>query len=148
MTSFPESNRAAGSTPKRSRRPSAVRTLPRWSGPASKSWASTRATPACATRAARRRADPHLTGALAATNWRERERHLVAACEYLAESHNALGFTDPIEPRVIHAERFGTSLLAGSPIRLPVGSIDRFADSTDALGHRAPTRAVVDCLHG
>ncbi|MFJ9778134.1 DUF4037 domain-containing protein [Amycolatopsis sp. NPDC101161] len=98
---------------------------------------------------------PHLTGALAATDWRERERHLVAACENVAEQHNALGLTDPVEPRVscffdrpfqvIHAERFVRSLAGDTPV---IGAIDQFVDSTDALGHRELTRAVVDCAHG
>ncbi|WIY07046.1 DUF4037 domain-containing protein [Amycolatopsis mongoliensis] len=101
---------------------------------------------------------PHLTGALAATTWRERERHLVAAYENVAELHNALGLTDRVNPRtrpffdrpfqVIDAGRFVTPLLAGTPSANPVGAIDQFVDSTDALGHRALTRAVVDCVHG
>jgi len=99
---------------------------------------------------------PSLTAALASTTWQDRERHLVAACETVAETHNALGLTAPIEPRVseffdrpfrvIHAERFVAALLGGSPSR--AGAIDQFVDSTDALGDRAFTRRVVDCLHG
>jgi hypothetical protein len=99
---------------------------------------------------------PSLTAALASTAWRERERHLVTACETVAEAHNALGLTEPVEPRasafhdrpfrVIHAERFVAALLDGSPS--PVGAIDQFVDSTDALGDRAFTRRVVDCPHG
>jgi hypothetical protein len=99
---------------------------------------------------------PSLTAALASTTWQDRERHLVAAYETVAETHNALGLTAPIEPRVseffdrpfrvIHAERFVAALLGGSPA--PAGAIDQFVDSTDALGDRAFTRRVVDCLHG
>lgn len=63
---------------------------------------------------------PSLTAALASTTWRERERHLVTAYETVAEAHNALGLTAPIEPRVSgfhdrpfrgsHAERFAAAL--------------------------------------
>ncbi|MGW3959745.1 DUF4037 domain-containing protein [Amycolatopsis sp. NPDC005003] len=101
---------------------------------------------------------PDLTAALAATTWRERERHLVAAYERVAGLHNELGLTAPVEPRtsgyydrpfrVIHAGRFVTPLLEGSPLRVPTGAIDQFVDNTDALGDRVFTRAVVDCPHG
>lgn len=99
---------------------------------------------------------PSLTGALAATRWRDRERHLVTAYEHVAELHNALGLTAPVDPRtrpyfdrpfqVLGAGRFAEPLLAGA--RRPIGAIDQFVDSTDVLGHRALTRAVVDCVHG
>ncbi|GAB3143276.1 DUF4037 domain-containing protein [Amycolatopsis stemonae] len=99
---------------------------------------------------------PSLAGALAATHWRDREHHLVTAYECVAGLHNALGLTAPVDPRarlffdrpfrVIGAERFVAPLLAGA--RLPVGAIDQFVDSTDALGHRELTRRVVDCVHG
>ncbi|GLY42514.1 hypothetical protein Amsp01_085370 [Amycolatopsis sp. NBRC 101858] len=101
---------------------------------------------------------PHLTGALAATSWPERERHLVAAYEHVAGLHNALGLTERVDPRarpffdrpfrVIDAGRFVTPLLAGTSVMHPIGAIDQFVDSTDALGHRELTRAVVDCAHG
>ncbi|MEV4054337.1 DUF4037 domain-containing protein [Amycolatopsis sp. NPDC049688] len=101
---------------------------------------------------------PHLTAALAATAWRERERHLVAAYECVARLHNDLGLTDPVEPRasgyhdrpfqVIHAGRFVTALLAGARPPALTGAIDQFVDNTDALGDRAFTRRVVDCPHG
>lgn len=99
---------------------------------------------------------PSLTAALAATDWRERERHLVTACETVAGAHNALGLTAPLEPRasafhdrpfrVIHAERFAAALYSGTAS--PAGAIDQFVDSTDALGDRAFTRRVVDCPDG
>ncbi|EOD70540.1 DUF4037 domain-containing protein [Amycolatopsis vancoresmycina] len=101
---------------------------------------------------------PHLTGALAATTWQLRERHLVAAYECVAGLHNDLGLTEPVVPRtsgyhdrpfqVIHAGRFVTPLLAGWPPAPLTGAIDQFVDSTDALGDRAFTRGVVDCPHG
>lgn len=99
---------------------------------------------------------PSLTGALAATDWHDREHHLVTAYEHVAGLHNALGLTEPVDPhvrlffdrpfRVIDAGRFVAPLLAGG--RRPIGAIDQFVDSTDALGHRELTRAVVDCAHG
>lgn len=98
---------------------------------------------------------PALTGALAATTWRDRERHLVTAYEHVAGLHNALGLTAPVDPRtssffdrpfqVINAERFVTPLLAGAT---PIGAVDQFVDSTDVLGRRALTRRVVDSVHG
>ena len=101
---------------------------------------------------------PNLTGALAATTWPEREQHLVAAYETVAGLHNALGLTERVNPRtrpffdrpfqVIDAGRFVRPLLAGTPWTNPIGAIDQFVDSTDALGHRVLTRAVVDCAHG
>lgn len=100
---------------------------------------------------------PALTGALAATSWREREDHLATAYSAVAGLHNRLGLTEPLDPgtrpyhdrpfRVLHAERFGQALVAGigdPGLRgLPlVGAIDQFADNTDLLGDRAAARAV------
>jgi hypothetical protein len=100
---------------------------------------------------------PHLQSALAATEWRERERHLGAALERLAEQQNALGLTDPLsarmepfftrEYRVIWGGAFAQALLggvtdpevrriAGRPL---IGSVDQFSDNTDLLGNA--------CLH-
>src|ERR1044072_2414794 len=39
---------------------------------------------------------PHLSAALAAREWRERERHLAAAYRLVAEMHNKLGVTEPL----------------------------------------------------
>jgi hypothetical protein len=100
---------------------------------------------------------PSLTGALAATDWRDRERHLVAAYETVAEAHNALGLTAPIDPRtsdyhdrpfrVIHADRFVEPLLAGLTdprLRSPA----RGGRPVPRQHRRARDRAVVDCSHG
>jgi hypothetical protein len=97
----------------------------------------------------------------ASTDRRDRERHLVAAYETVAEAHNALGLTAPVDPRtsdyhdrpfrVIHADRFVEPLLAGLTdprLRSPLGAVEQYLDSTDVLGDRAVTRAVVDCSHG
>lgn len=91
---------------------------------------------------------PVLRAALAATDWRERERHLSAAYEHVAAMHNALGLTPPLDTavrwyfddrpfNVIHADRFHAALLATLPddpvLReaAQIGAIDQFADSTD-----------------
>ncbi len=96
---------------------------------------------------------PHLREALAAREWRERERHLADAYRAVAEMHNALGLTAPLptEPRdffgrpfkVIALHGFADALLA--PVRdervrrvaarRPVGGADLFSDSTDLLQH-------------
>jgi hypothetical protein len=92
---------------------------------------------------------PVLSGALAATSWRERERHLSPAYELVAELHNDLGLTEPQEARiryfhgrpfqVLDARRFTHALLdtiTDPQIRelLPVGAFDQYVDSTDMIG--------------
>jgi hypothetical protein len=107
---------------------------------------------------------PHLRAALAATDWRERERHLVAVYERVAEMHNALGLTDPLptEPRdffgrpfrVIELYGFSAALLSRIrdervrriAARRPIGGIDVFSDSTDLVSH-APWRATLRGLY-
>ncbi|MFF9347409.1 DUF4037 domain-containing protein [Streptomyces sp. NPDC014734] len=106
---------------------------------------------------------PHLTAALAATDWRTREAHLCRAYETVAALHNRLALTDPVDPatrpyhsrpfRVLHAERFTAALAAritDPAVRAlpPSGAVDQFVDSTDVLGRaesaRAVTRAALD----
>ena len=64
---------------------------------------------------------PLLVSALHARDWRERERALAPAYEYVARMHNRLGITAPVEEKVtphgrpylvIHAERFADALAA------------------------------------
>jgi hypothetical protein len=91
----------------------------------------------------------HLSGALAARSWQDRERYLSPAYEVVAGLHNDLGLTEPLDPRVRHfhdrpflvldAHRFTDALVAtiGDPaIRAlpPVGAIDQYVDSTDLTG--------------
>lgn len=100
-----------------------------------------------------------LSGALAATDWAEREHHLVGAYEAVAHAHNELGLTGPVDPavrfyydrpfRVLDAGRFATALgamITDPAIRRlpPAGTADQFLDSTDALGDPRYPRAVVD----
>lgn len=66
------------------------------------------------------RLTPVLRDALAATDWHDRERHLVQALEAVATLSNDTGLTEPVDPhtryfyerpyRVLHAERFVTAL--------------------------------------
>jgi hypothetical protein len=103
-----------------------------------------------------------LSRAVAAREWRERERHLGSACERVAALHNRMGLTEPLETsvrgfpgrpfQVIGAGRFADALEAAvtDPVVAalpPAGSVDQFADSADVLTCpdrcRAVTRAVL-----
>ncbi len=94
---------------------------------------------------------PHLSAALAARSWREREHHLSPAYESAAALHNGLGLTEPLDPavrpfytrpfRVLGAHRFTEALVAtisDPAVRSlpPVGAIDQYVDSTDLTGRR------------
>jgi len=92
---------------------------------------------------------PHLDATLAASNWRDRERHLVHAYEHVAALHNALGVTETVSETaasfhgrpflVIHAERFAETAeraIVDEAVRqLPrrAGSVNQWADATDVL---------------
>jgi hypothetical protein len=92
---------------------------------------------------------PHLDGTLAATNWRDREHHLVQAYEQVAALHNALGVTEPVPETaasfhgrpflIIHAERFADAaeraFVDEAVRKLPrrAGSVNQWADATDVL---------------
>jgi hypothetical protein len=92
---------------------------------------------------------PQLDGTLAASDWREREGHLVRAYEYVARMHNALGVTDAVpeevEPfhgrpyLVIYADRFVEAIeraITSDVVRmwpLRIGSVNQWADATDVL---------------
>jgi hypothetical protein len=68
------------------------------------------------------RLTPVLRAALAATDWHDREHHLTAAYETVADLHNQLGLTDRVDPttrpyhsrpfRVLRADRFAQALTA------------------------------------
>jgi len=101
---------------------------------------------------------PLFMSALAADSWEERQRHLAAACEAVAEMHNTLGLTKPLAPKVspyygrpflvIHADRFAEAIQAAiesEEVRaLPpyVGAVGQFVDSTDALKHTEQLRGI------
>ncbi len=96
---------------------------------------------------------PSLRAALAAGDWRERERHLARAYELAALKHNALGVTGalPAEPRDFFGRPFKVIALHGFAAALrariddeavkriaarrPIGGIDQFSDSTDLISH-------------
>jgi len=96
---------------------------------------------------------PHLRAALAAATWREREGHLCAGYEAVAEMHNALGLTAPLPTRprdfygrpfrVVALHGFADALLARVrdervrrvAARGLIGSLDQFSDSTDLVSH-------------
>jgi hypothetical protein len=92
---------------------------------------------------------PSLERALSATNWHEREHHLVLAYEQIASMHNAVGITELVPNaaatfhgrpfRVIHADRFAEAAehaIADETVRqLPrrAGSVNQWSDATDIL---------------
>lgn len=92
---------------------------------------------------------PHLSAALAARVWQEREEHLAAAYRIVAEMHNGLGITEelPVEPRDFFGRPFRVIALNGFAEALfsriedrrvlrsprPIGGVDVFSDSTDIL---------------
>jgi hypothetical protein len=102
---------------------------------------------------------PVLHDVLHATTWQEREQPLGVAYETIAQMHNALGITVPLDPRaghyhgrpfkeqegrpftVIHAERFAAAIrqtIADAVLREVasyIGGIDQFVDSTDVTTH-------------
>ncbi len=97
------------------------------------------------------RLTPIFTQVLRSTEWRERERHLVAAYEIVAAKHNDLGITAPLPAQVspfhsrpflvIQGERFAQAIWETiqneAVLALPfgVGKIDQYIDSTDVLDH-------------
>ncbi|MGH9230353.1 MAG: DUF4037 domain-containing protein [Acidimicrobiales bacterium] len=104
---------------------------------------------------------PHLLSALHASDARERQDQLGTAYEVVADRHNALGVTPPIEPKlrpfwnrgipVILGDRFALALRAAirDPhlLELPLmGSVDQFLDCTDFLGPAQRARAAAEGL--
>jgi hypothetical protein len=97
-----------------------------------------------------------LTAAISASGYQERERHLTRAYQAVAERHNRLGLTAPLDTgtrlfhdrpfQVIGGARFAAALREsiGDPriSRLPpAGAADQFIDSTDAAGDLRLLRA-------
>ncbi len=97
------------------------------------------------------RLGPIFQNVLQAQSWREREPQLSIACEFVAEKHNTLGITRPLDTKaspfynrpyhVIHAERFAHEIREAisdqkvRKMRIPIGSIDQFVDSTDVMSN-------------
>lgn len=90
-----------------------------------------------------------ITAVLEASEWHAREDALRIAYRHVAEMHNALRLTDPIDPytspyydrpyQVIHADRFASALYEGitdvDVLQLPrhLGSLNQVIDSSDKL---------------
>ncbi|MDG4826046.1 DUF4037 domain-containing protein [Asanoa sp. WMMD1127] len=107
---------------------------------------------------------PHeaLAGALAAADWRDRERHLVAAASAAGERTNEVfGTTVDPAPRPFHdrpimvvgGARFAEALVAtiADPAlraRPLTGAVDQWVDSTDVLSHVGRARAAARGLDG
>jgi Domain of unknown function (DUF4037) len=107
------------------------------------------------------RLTPSLRGALAARDHSSREVHLCDAYETVAELHNAVGLTEPVDPTrrpgnrrpflILRAGRFAAALartltdpvLCATP---PTGSVDQWADGTDFLMRTEPVRAATAAL--
>ncbi|NGO10170.1 DUF4037 domain-containing protein [Streptomyces sp. HC44] len=101
---------------------------------------------------------PSLRGALAATEYADRERHLCDAYEKVGTLQNESGLAEPVDPTrrryhsrpflVLHAERFAQALsetvtdpeLRSRPL---IGGVDQWADSTDFLGSLSAVRGPV-----
>lgn len=94
------------------------------------------------------RPEAALAAALAAESWPAREAALVTAYELVAQSHNVLGVTEPVEPtvrqyhgrpyRVLFADRFVDALRdavsdPGLRARAPAGAIDAITDNVHLL---------------
>jgi uncharacterized protein DUF4037 len=104
---------------------------------------------------------PWLRDALVEPTWPEREESLARAYVVLAEQHNRLELTPPLETStryyyerpflVIGADRFVAALRAGiSDPHLhdlpPVGGVDQWVDNTDVLTDPRRARAVAAAL--
>lgn len=91
---------------------------------------------------------PVFRDVLAANAWRERERYLSLAYAMIAELHNSLGITKPLETRVsryysrpymvIHADIFAAEIsqaIQDENLRnkAKIGSVNQFIDSTDVI---------------
>ncbi len=106
---------------------------------------------------------PILSTVIKAADWHEREAALAQAYHILAEMHNALKLTDPMQThvssfhgrpyQVIHGEQFADALIAcitdpevqRIAARTRMGSIDQLSDSTDFrdnLSNREAIRAL------
>lgn len=87
-----------------------------------------------------------------ATSWKDREKYLSQAYEIVAEKHNSLNITEPLEAKVssfherpylvIHGDNFAGAIknkITDERVKKiadkNIGSIDQFVDSTDVLEH-------------
>ena len=103
---------------------------------------------------------PLFTAALNGQSWQDREIHLSQAYEVVAEMHNALGITPPLETtvsyfydrpfKVIHSGQFVEAIrnaITDDEVKqLPpyLGAVEQFADSTDVLSNKWIFRKLVN----
>jgi hypothetical protein len=96
-----------------------------------------------------KRLAPIFLETLRAESWHEREQHLSRAYTRVAEMHNALGITQPLETKVspffsrpyqvIHSEKFADGIRKAisdpevQKIKVSIGSIDQFIDCPDIM---------------
>jgi hypothetical protein len=94
---------------------------------------------------------PTFEGVLRADTWQERERHLSAAYEAVAEKHNALQITGPLPTQVsrfhtrpylvIQSSLFVDAIHAAiadervKALPMHLGAVDQYVNSTDVLDH-------------
>jgi len=93
---------------------------------------------------------PIIENVLSSQDWRERERNLSSLYEEIARMHNSLDITEPLPTKVsrfytraylvIHADRFAREIRKKirnrviRNIKVDIGSVNQFSDSTDVLG--------------
>jgi hypothetical protein len=97
---------------------------------------------------------PLFRGALAATDWKQREAALVPAAEQVARAFNALGVAEALDPAaryfydrpflVLESSRFVEACMARTPLATlgHTGGIDQFVDSTDVLSNPLSARGL------
>ncbi len=92
---------------------------------------------------------PIFRDVLRAESWHEQEQYLSRAYTIVAEMHNALNITQPLDTKVspfynrpyqvIHSERFANEIRKAikdqelRKIKISIGSIDQFVDCTDIM---------------
>jgi len=91
---------------------------------------------------------PIFEDVLRAESWQDREQYLSRAYSLVAEMHNALGITQPLDTKVssfynrpyqvIHSERFANEIrmaIKDQEVRkkVSIGSVDQFVDCTDIM---------------
>lgn len=96
-----------------------------------------------------RRLTPIIEKALSSQDWKERETNLSSLYEEIANMHNILNITEPLPTKisrfhsrpylVVHADRFMKEIRkkirsrAIKNIKVDIGSVNQFSDSTDVL---------------
>lgn len=107
---------------------------------------------------------PILMRALNSTDWKETEKGLSLAYEFVGNLHNSMGITRHIEPvvsnyhgrpySVVHAERFCRATIEAiedekvKSIKTLIGSVDQFVGNTDFLTDPRHFRALKGIWYG